>query len=296
VGNIYDVVVDGKITQTLVTTAGKNISYPLASGLSSSSSHTVTLAKHDEASFGIVTFGGFVIPGGGYAIMPKLAEPTEPTMPGVNPTKMEFIGDSITCGYGDLGTYPCDFSASTEDAMVTYAALTAANFSASFHTIAWSGKGVVRNYGDPNTTSVDPMPAYYPLTLGNNFNILWNWSLYVPDVVVINLGTNDYSTNPTPDATTFENGYKNLIATVRSAYGPTPRLFLCCGPMIGNPCCQYVQQVAMDENAAGDPNVYYVNMMNLMVYPTDYGCDDHPNQSGHQKMANVLIPAIRGAK
>lgn len=29
--------------------------------------------------------------------------------------KIEFIGDSITCGYGNLGTPPCDFTPDTED-------------------------------------------------------------------------------------------------------------------------------------------------------------------------------------
>mmetsp|Transcript_20418 Transcript_20418/g.34190 ORF Transcript_20418/g.34190 Transcript_20418/m.34190 type:complete len:565 (+) Transcript_20418:109-1803(+) len=79
--------------------------------------------------------------------------------------KMLVIGDSISAGYGVDGMPPCSFAAELEDVTHGFAYLVAQNVHADLHVIAWSGKGVVRNYGDSNTTSTDPMPAYYNRTI-----------------------------------------------------------------------------------------------------------------------------------
>ena len=71
-------------------------------------SHKVTLVKRTEAFVGnTVTFRGFVVDG--QTVLPT-PSPTNA------PRKLEVIGDSITCGYGNVGTFPCSFSAQTENA------------------------------------------------------------------------------------------------------------------------------------------------------------------------------------
>lgn len=64
---------------------------------------------------------------------------------------------------------------------------------------------IFSNHGDPNVTSVDPFPVYYPRTLASVPNSQWNFQ-YIPDAIVINLGTNDYSTKPQPPANIFVPG------------------------------------------------------------------------------------------
>lgn len=88
----------------------------------------------------------------------------------------------------------------------TYGPLIARAVNADFFVEAWSGKGMVRNYGDPNITSVDPFPKYYPYTLATEWTQKWDFYAWVPDVIVINLGTNDYSTQPHPPQNVFETG------------------------------------------------------------------------------------------
>lgn len=135
-----------------------------------------------------------------------------------------------------------DFLA-TENNFVAYGSLTAQAFDAELHLEAWSGKGVVRfdfphkimnrNYGYPNITSPDPLPSYWNLTLANNASSLWDFSSWIPDAVVINLGTNDYSTQPSPPQNIFEGAYKEFVSIMQKQYSPQTPIFLVCGPMIG---------------------------------------------------------------
>jgi len=164
--------------------------------------------------------------------------------------------------------------------------LIANSVSADYFVEAWSGLGVVRNYGDKNITSVDPFPKIYPRTIASDTKTSWDFD-WKPDAVVINLGTNDYSTNPQPPRDIFETGYYNFINYIRSKYPQNLRLFLVCGPIIGNPCCEYIQEVA------GNIGATYINMQNILTYPNDYGCDGHPNIYGHKKMYDVAFPVIQ---
>jgi len=60
--------------------------------------------------------------------------------------------------------------------------------------------------------------------------------------------------------------------------------------MIGNPCCDYVQQVVTQ----AQPNVHFVNLQGILTQG-DLGCDYHPNVNGHAKMANIAMPIIASA-
>jgi len=282
--NQYAITVDGKVSVLKTTGAS---SYTLATGLGSGT-HTVSVFKRTEPnqSGASPIFKGFVIDGGSPVFQPN------PVKAG---RKLEFWGDSITCGYGDLGTFPCSFSADTEDENQTYAFVTGRHFNSEVHVEAWSGKGVVRNYGAPTTTSPDPMPIYLPLTCALESNKQWDWSRWVPNAVVINLGTNDYSTDPVPPTNVFEQGYLNMTSLIRAHYPPSTFIFTVCGPLISGTCCTNIQDVVKQLNNGGDKNVIYVDMQNILVMPQDYGCDYHPSVSGHQKMANILIPVIQKA-
>ncbi|KAJ4455765.1 putative esterase; SGNH hydrolase-type [Paratrimastix pyriformis] len=161
-GNQYDLIVDE--TQTLQFNATQDAGmayYTLIRFEHAEQYHTVRLVKRTEALFGMVSFGGFEINHPDRSLSP-LATPTDrPVPPREFKHRIEFLGDSLSCGYGNLGHWPCHFSADTEDAMQSFPYLTAVHFEAEPHLQCWSGKGVVRNYGDVNTTSADPFPTFY---------------------------------------------------------------------------------------------------------------------------------------
>jgi len=255
--------------------------------LNPNTQHTVLLTKRTEALFGIASFTGFTTASESSSSLESLPEQRTPRQ---SSRKIEFIGDSITCGYGDEGIPPCPFSAATQNELDAYGPVTAAALNAEIFVECWSGKGVVRNYGAPNTTSPDPFPVYYPRLFANDATSKWTFSNWVPDAVVINLGTNDYSTQPNPPQQLFESGYNAFIKFILTQYGasqPNLKFFLVCGPLIGNPCCSYVKDVASQHS-----NAVYVNMQGILN-SNDFGCDGHPNVRGHAKMAQVAIPIIR---
>ena len=62
------------------------------------------------------------------------------------PRRLLFIGDSLTAGYGSLGHKPCASLPTNQDYAVTWGARTCTALGAECHTLAWSGRGLVRNY------------------------------------------------------------------------------------------------------------------------------------------------------
>eukprot|EP01100_Stratorugosa_tubuloviscum_P012051 TRINITY_DN5543_c0_g3_i2.p1 TRINITY_DN5543_c0_g3~~TRINITY_DN5543_c0_g3_i2.p1 ORF type:complete len:403 (-),score=164.65 TRINITY_DN5543_c0_g3_i2:104-1279(-) len=240
----------------------------------------VLITKRTEASFGISSL---------CAIYIDIGQNLIPTRPFSN-RKLEFFGDSLTCGYGNEGIPPCSFSAQTENNYQTYGPMLARAFNASYSIEAWSGKGVVRNYGAPTQTSPDPMPIYFNRTLANDPNSIWNFSSWVPDAVVINLGTNDFTTQPNPSQQLFQDGYTNMLEQIRGAYGKSILIYAVCGPAINDPCCMYIQQVVKQQSSMGY-RVVYIDMQNILTN-NDYGCDGHPNVQGQQKMSNAAYPVI----
>ena len=105
--------------------------------------------------------------------------------------------------------------------------------------------------------------------------------------VQINLGTNDYSTQPWPTDDEFTAGYNALIADIRQSYAPaSPAVVMVCGPMIGDAHCPILQTIASANNAT-------LANINGVLTANDYGCDGHPSVSGHAKMAAAMVPVLQ---
>lgn len=209
-----------------------------------------------------------------------------------NPNNLRIltIGDSITAAYGVDGVNPCTYSASTQNFLHSYAFLVAESLGADLHTVAWSGKGVVRNYGDPNPTSTDPMPAFYnrtfaPISIADDSKNYWDPNAYTPDVVLVMLGSNDYSTTPVPSDEDFVNGLISFLNLITSDY-PTAAVAAMCAPRNHGNQCINIQTAA---DATGST---YVGM-NSSLYVEPDGCDSHPSIATQQNIAEVVIPVVQ---
>ena len=209
--------------------------------------------------------------------------------------KIEFIGNSITCGYGiEANSEAEHYEEKTANYYYTYAARTARNLNAQAFVVARSGIGVYRSYNGPKTGDKVNMNTEYPYTLLYNDKYEWDFSRYTPDLVCINLGTNDTSTQGA-DSLLLLNGFKNLYRQVRSHY-PKAKIVLLCGCMMSGDQLRSAQQ-AMNTateyaHQQGDKEVYRFDFT-----PHDgslgYGADWHPSMRQHEKMANELTPFLK---
>lgn len=280
--NSYNVVIDDQ-TSVLHTRPGVD-RYVLAEGLADGR-HTFRMTKRTETFYGTPVFLGFELDAGrDLASLPPEAE-----------RRIEFIGDSITAGYGSEGLSPtCIYSKETENVELTYAAVAANNLDADYTVIAVSGVGIVRNYNTSGKTSPGTMLSYYELTTTDNDSERWDFKRWVPDAVVINLGTNDFSTAPHPAGEVFLQGYTELIIKVRNRY-PDTHIFAIAGPIMVDPAEDTIRSVVTQmREVLQDERVHFVKIENnLQLSEIDYGCDWHPNASGHRKIADQLIPYIR---
>lgn len=280
-GNSYDVTIDGQ-TSVLRTQPGQT-RYLLAEGLGRGE-HALRLVKRTETFYGTPHFLGFELDDG-RDLLP---------LPPAKARRIEFVGDSITAGYGVEGDSPtCIFSPETENAALTYAAQTAELLNAAYTIAAVSGVGVVRNYNSDGAMSAGTMITYYGRTVANDLAEDWDFGQSPPDAVVINLGTNDYSTTPHPAGEVFLQGYTNLIFKVREKY-PETQIFAVAGPLMVGPAEDTIRSVVTQMNdVLNDDRVHYVGIENtLELSAVDFGCDWHPNVSGQAKIAAQLAPAI----
>ena len=210
--------------------------------------------------------------------------------------RIEFIGNSITCGYGvEASSESCHFMDETSNHYYTYAAETARRLGAMHYTVARSGIGVYRNYNGPKTGDAVNMNTEYSHTLLYKKDVAWDFSRYTPQLVCINLGTNDTSTTGA-DPKLLQKGYENLYKQVRSHY-PEAKIVFLCGCMMRGENDVAVAKKAMDETMEkahneGDKEVYRFDFT-----PHDgslgYGADWHPSYKQHQKMADELTPYVK---
>ena len=130
--NSFNVHVDGALTMIINTTKNIN-SYEIANNLSPQGSHNVVITRRTEALYGESKFLGFEVNDEA-----QLIAPTTPSR------KIDFIGDSITCGYGILGTPPCNETTEVQDVSLSYGPIIANRLNADLSIQCWSGKGLVQ--------------------------------------------------------------------------------------------------------------------------------------------------------
>ncbi|HEX3849925.1 MAG TPA: SGNH/GDSL hydrolase family protein [Polyangiaceae bacterium] len=273
--NVFEVVLDGAHTQLSTEPGTKK--YSLGSGLRDGP-HDLLLYRRSEALLGETTFNGFDLAPNAY--LPTEAPATR---------RLEVIGDSISAGYGNEGTFPCQFAASNENHYLSYAALSARGLRAELHTAAWSGIGMRRSHGD-----LRAMPELYSRTLPERATSQWDFSKYVPDAVIINLGTNDFAQGDPGVA--FQTTYTQFVRQLRGYY-PGARFFLAVGPMLEDAdyalASSYLRGVVAARAAAGDKNLTVLEFGIQDRAADGLGCDYHPSLKTHQKMADKMTAALR---
>ncbi|KAK8093707.1 hypothetical protein PG997_000392 [Apiospora hydei] len=268
--NSIEMVVDSGEPVAISRVSGSSIDTPKLS----QGKHTVEIRKKSEANFGSLFLGEPTTDG---TLSPLPAAPAR---------RIELIGDSITVGYGLEGVFPCTNTADKEGATKTYGALTARNLSADYSLVAWSGKGLTRNYVSPTPDTSPLMPEL--------------WTRPPVDIVVINLGTNDFSyqdgVRPQLDAAAYSAAMVRFATAVHAKY-PRAAMFITSSPSIGDDSAEKAKtkqnKALQDAIAKLGFEAHFVNFVAQDTSNNNIGCDYHPSAKTHQQMAVVLTDAIK---
>ncbi|MBQ9414175.1 MAG: SGNH/GDSL hydrolase family protein, partial [Clostridia bacterium] len=203
--------------------------------------------------------------------------------PPAPPRKMEFIGDSITCGFGILTPVPEGmFKPEEQDGAHTYAALTAAHFGADAHYICISGRGICRNC---DSAPLPLIPEFFEQTTVSH-PTPWDFSQFQPDIVVINAGTNDADGEGIPPAD-LAPGANAFLKRLRTLY-PNACLLWVYG-MMNNQMDEILRQTV---EAQHDDKIRYLKMTSCWDMPQESGAAVHPNLRSHYRSAGVLIDVV----
>jgi lysophospholipase L1-like esterase len=285
--NFLNAVIDDSVVM-VIRLHMDTVRYRCATGLADTV-HTLTLFKRTEPEIGLVRFLGFELKTTG-KILPSPLPPHR---------RLEVIGNSISCGYGNEGAgHKAPFRPSQENGYMAYGAITARNLAAEYRAVCWSGRGMYRNL---NTTTTETMPVKYGRTLPTDTTSQWDLSRWIPDVVVINLGTNDFNRgNPTEKQ--FAGAYRDFIKRLRGYY-PDAHFICLVGTMlndgwpVGNKALstirRYLNNMIWQFKAAGENKVHYVECPPQDQERDGVGSDYHPSVKTHQLMAERLTKKIK---
>jgi len=280
-GDHFRVVLDGAPRPPLLAEGGPH--HLLAEGLAEGA-HELVLTKRTEALVGEAQLLGVELAPGG-----ELLPPPPPA-----PRRLELIGDSITAGFGVLAASADEpFTPATEAFDLSFGALLAEALGAEPIALAWSGRGVCRNYaGEPG----EPMPVLYERTLPARAASRWDFTRWVPHAVLVNLGTNDLSPGGPPPEALFVDAYAGLLRRVRAAYPAAPILCLL-GPLLEGDALQtargFLARALERARRAGEPPLL-LHELPPQAPADGLGASGHPSARTQRLMATRLAPLLRG--
>ncbi len=216
---------------------------------------------------------------------------------------IEFIGDSITCGYGiDDEDENHDFSTSTEDVTRAYAYRTAKELDVDYSMVSYSGYGIISGYtGDGVRNANELVPPYYEklaYTIGDfgavkPQNLMWNFKTRQPDLVLINLGTNDdsFCLEDEEKRTEFCEKYVEFLKTVRKN-NPESKIVCALGIMTDR-LCPYVEKAAADYVSQTNDKKISTFRFDVQLPEDGYAANWHPTAKTHGKAAEKLTAYLK---
>ncbi len=238
------------------------------------------------------------------------------------PYKIEFVGDSITSGEGAIGDKAeADWVPMWFSAIDNYAYLTAQALNADYRALSQSGWGVLTSWdNDPRCNLPDYYEQVCGLLTGERNAALGarrpnDFAAWQPDVVVVNLGTNDESAFHQPewkdeatgetrkqrlnpdgtyhedDARAFEGAAVRFLEKLRRC-NPSARIVWAYG-MLGIPMMPAIAR-AVDAYAkrTGDTRATVLQLP-IMTEET-VGARSHPGIALHERAAKELAAYLRG--
>lgn len=258
--------------------------------------NTIKIFKRTEASVGVIEFQGLTI--GKTAVLLPIP---------VHKHKLLWIGNSLTCGYGNELNIPAPpngnpstgFSSKNENNYNSWSSITSRALAAENQQVCFSGKGVYRNFDDSKMAT---LPMIFNKTFPNeNYTANWNHKNYQPELTIINLSTNDFGPEMNDadnlcDSALFVNTYIQFLNELQTHY-PNSEFILVVGNALTDywpanlqrltRCRKYINSAA---KKCTEPE--RVSVFELSTQSAPYGEDWHPNLTTHKKMSSEITPFI----
>ena len=268
--------------------------------------HTLRIFKRSENSKGRVCLYGL-----------KLNGETLPYTPPETKWKLEFIGDSITCGFGnEMDGDAKTFHPLLENGLASYPEIAARLLNAAYHSVCISGIPLC-HASDPKFRPVapglpDPPPRFrsmetqYAYADRNHQECMgmsdgftpWDFSRFIPDAIMINLGTNDafrlsVAGGGKGEELHFQNRYTAFLHTLRRHNGPAPVIACTLGPMNYFLYDTIEKAVAAYQAETGDERIFCLKFGAIDIWHEGYGGLLHPNVKTDLRMGRELADALR---
>jgi lysophospholipase L1-like esterase len=281
----FNVEIDGRHA-TVVSRPGNRTVWVRGLGVGA---HSIRVHRRNDSAHSSGRFLGFE-PGPGERLLPA---------PAPLKKQMVFIGDSLTLGYGNAsGKRDCsdaELAASTDSASA-FPALTAKRFDADLHVNAYSGLGMVRNYGDAQPGTHYRSYAHRALT-HDPLSVWTKPEHWKPGIVVVTLGGPDFAGIDASQrwtmqtlAPAFKTAYLDYLASLRDQYGSQALLLLGIPDDGSKRLLEAVQEVIAQHRLAGHARIdaFRIDMRGLDAQ----GCHWHASLRDHRAIAGQLIALI----
>lgn len=227
--------------------------------------HTVTLVRQTEAALALCSLESLIFQGS-ILDLPERSEPF-----------LVFIGDSITAGYGNLcsGSCPNPGGPENQDATRAFAYLTAKELNADYEIVCCSGIGIARGFVSCR------MEEYFPASSFHRNPEEPYHASRIPDVIILNLGTNDAAWGST--AQELEQEVADLITLLAKIYGEDVPILWVHG-MMGQGCWPQIEQALQNTSAPA---------YSLQLEHNADGGASHPDADAHCDAAQKLAQFLR---
>lgn len=219
--------------------------------------------------------------------------------------RIEIIGDSITCGYGNEAAHRDDpFRAEEENAWETYGMIAARELDAEVSLVSVSGISVANppQMQIPGLLGMEELYPYTdrPLEEAICLETLrqWDFSANPKDFIVINLGTNDVnayklSQNIAAARQFFQTHYLSFLKMLRHLNGPKTWILCTLGPLdyyLYDEICNVVSQYRAETD---DNRISCFKFGGVVQWSEGYGAMGHPSLSTHRRMGKELAAHIK---
>ena len=288
------VYINGEKSQKILLKDGQHY-YDIATDLNPDEVTEIKVLKVTEANFSYVDLKKISVRGSVEPIDRKVK-------------KIEVIGDSISAGYGIISeANATGFKAVEEDSTYTYAALLAKKLDAELTLLASSGSGIfmdssgLKSGESKNNKAANvwtDMYDYSVVARGQRGMALstskkWDFTNDHPDIILVNLGTNDAANVAKLSQDDLNNGVAqavNSFLTKLTTTHPNAKIVWCYG-LMNNKLAKVIED-AVDSFAETNDKVFFIELPRQYEFSDVTGADSHPNAVTHQKVADYIYKEL----